>query len=131
MKRSFTLVEVLVCFLLFSLSLSLLLPPLSRSGKNIREQSAHLLVQSVADEALNSVYTKLFQEEPLTQEKFIKALSSHEEGPYLFRYSIEDIESKGKESPYAGLWVSLEVESKEFTSAKAQRNFYLCVKLNQ
>jgi len=129
-KRSFTLVEVLISFMLLSFSLVLLLPPLSNAGKNIREQSARILVQSIADETINQLYAQIFQNESLKKERFEELFAVQEEELYRVHYTIIDVESKGKESAYAGLWMEMEVEHKAFPTARAKRNFYLCSKLS-
>ena len=127
-KRSFTLIEVLVSFILFSLSIVLILHPLTRTGKNMREESARIYVQTIADEELHQLYMNLLQTDSVKKDRFETLLKEREEEQYVIHYAIQDVEYK-KESPYVGLVLELKVVHKHFPSAFANRSFYLCSKV--
>jgi len=90
-KRSFTLIEVLVSFILFSLSITLLLHPLVLTGKNMREESARIHVQAIADEELHQLYINFFQTDTVKKDQLETFLKDREKEECVLHYALQDL----------------------------------------
>lgn len=130
MKRSFTLLEVLISLILFSTALTFLIPPLSGAGKAMREQSVHIAMQTIADEEMNKLYAQLFQKAALKPEQFKLLFDHKDEGSYTLDCTIQEVETKRVDPSYVGFFLQLTAQDKTFPKARAERYFYICAKIN-
>ena len=71
MKRSFSLIEVLVSVSLFFVALTFILPPMQKAAHMICHDREELQAQSAVEEAVHAFHASLFQYDPFTYDMTI------------------------------------------------------------
>ena len=127
-KRSFSLVEVLVSVVLFSLALTFVMPPLQSASKMMFEERATVEAQSAVEEAVHQFHVTLLQHENLSLETFQESMQPKEVDGFTITFAIAGtLAAQDGGGRVAQLMIDVMASKEKEMKPLATRRIYLCV----
>lgn len=129
MKRSFSLIEVLVSVSLFFVALTFILPPMQKAAHMISHDREELQAQSAVEEAVHAFHASLFQYDPFTYDQLLESMKEKEVHGFTIAYKIvEKLSDQESTSQVHQLTIALTASKDSEKNVLAQRRVYVCVK---